>query len=140
MGLNQLIYSSVKSDALRPDSMFGIRDQARTNNARHDVTGVLLFNREHFVQCLEGERDVVTRTFCTISGDDRHQQVALMSVRDIEERSFPDWSMGLIDAESPSIRAAVGDMLPSSGFEPGELSARTTIVMMQRLRTLKISY
>jgi len=140
MALTQLIYCSSKNKELPPETIFTIRDQARANNERRDVTGVLLFNRSSFLQCLEGDREEVTRTFGAISQDPRHGHVALMSVRDIEQRGFPDWSMGLLDGDSPSLRAALADVLPSQDFTAETLSAQTTMTVMQRMRTLKFAY
>ncbi|AGL17861.1 hypothetical protein L083_4351 [Actinoplanes sp. N902-109] len=135
-----MIYCSRRSDDLRPEGLFSIRDQAVWNNAHRDLTGVLLFNRDRFLQCLEGERRTVTATFCTICQDARHEEIALMSVRDIVERSFPDWSMGLVDGDSASLRAAIGDVLTTDRFDPEGMPAETTITLMQRMRTLRFAY
>ncbi|MFI5937673.1 BLUF domain-containing protein [Actinoplanes sp. NPDC051494] len=140
MSLTQLIYSSRRSDTLPPEGIFTIRDQACANNARNDLTGVLLFDRHTFLQCLEGDREQVTRTFCTIGEDPRHTHVALVSVRDIEQPSFPDWSMGLVDGNSPSLRADLGDVLTGDEFSPGNLPAEKATTVMQRMRTLRYSY
>src|SRR4051794_6360918 len=100
MGYTQLIYRSRKN-SLPPNGIFAIRDAARRNNAARELTGVLLFNRDYFLQCLEGDAEVVTRTFRTISDDPRHRDIALIAVHDVPERGFPDWSMGLVDSTSP---------------------------------------
>ena len=135
----QLIYSSRKN-SLPPEGIFKIRDQARINNAGRDLTGVLLFNREYFLQCLEGEAELVTQAFCTIAGDPRHSNVTLIAVHDVPERSFPDWSMGLIDSTSPDLRVALGDLLPAYDFSPQRLTADTALTVMQRMRTLHHAY
>ncbi|GAA2478692.1 BLUF domain-containing protein [Winogradskya humida] len=140
MSLTQLIYCSRKNTDLRPEAIFGIRDQARANNARQDLTGVLLFNRDCFMQCLEGDREQVTETFAAISQDARHDHVALVAVQDIPQRSFPDWTMGLLDANSPSLRAALDDILPSTEFTPETLPADTAVTVMNRMRTLHFAY
>ncbi|GAB7045809.1 BLUF domain-containing protein [Catenuloplanes indicus] len=139
MGMTQLIYRS-RQDRLPAESIFNIRDQARENNARLAVTGVLLFSPEHFLQCLEGEAEQVTRTFRIIAEDPRHDRISLLSVRDVPQRSFPDWSMGLVDTGSASIREAVGDVLPADGFAPDRLGTDQVTTLMQRLRTLQQTY
>jgi hypothetical protein len=135
MSITQLIYRSRKN-SLPPNGIFAIHDQARRNNAARDLTGVLLFNRDHFLQCLEGEAQEVTRTFRTIIDDPRHREVALISVNDVPERCFPDWSMGLIDSTSPDLRVALRDVLPGYEFAPDTLDAGTATALMQRMRTL----
>ena len=93
MNLTRLIYISTKN-TLRDGEIFRIQEQAQRNNARDELTGVLLFDRSYFLQCLEGEREQVTRTFTVIAADERHRQVNLLHAGDIAARSYPDWSMG----------------------------------------------
>ena len=135
MGLTQLIYISTKNP-LPPTEIFRIQEQAQRNNARKDLTGVLLFNRDFFLQCLEGERQEVTRSFTAIAADPRHRNVNLVHVSDIVERHYPDWSMGMLDADSPSLRRVLDDVLPGGSFQPAHLSAATALVVTQRMRTL----
>ncbi|MBL7259053.1 BLUF domain-containing protein [Paractinoplanes lichenicola] len=135
MSVTQLIYRSRKN-TLPPNGIFAIQDQARRNNAERDLTGVLLFNRDYFLQCLEGDAEQVTRTFRTISDDPRHREVALIAVGDVAERCFPDWSMGLVDSTSPDLRVALRDVLPGYEFTPEALDATTATTLMQRMRTL----
>jgi hypothetical protein len=71
------------------------------NNAHLAVTGGLVFNRNYFMQVLEGNRSTVTKLFTTISGDTRHDQIELMDVKDARERLFGAWSMGF--ASTPEL-------------------------------------
>lgn len=135
----QLVYCSEKR-ALPPEGIFAIRDQARTNNAHDDVTGVLLFNRDFFMQCLEGDHEVVTRTFCRIASDPRHARVTLMAANDVEQRTFPDWSMGLVDSTSPDLRVVLQDLMPGYDFSPREMSGDLAVRLVNRMRALKYAY
>ena len=135
MSLTQLIYISTKNP-LPPAEIFRIQEQAERNNSRKGLTGVLLFNRDYFLQCLEGEREEVTHTFTVIATDDRHRQVNLLHATDIEERGYPDWSMGMLDGNSPSLRRTLDDLLPGGLFLPANLTAATALLITQRMRTL----
>jgi hypothetical protein len=139
MAATQLIYSSLRT-AAPPESIFQIRDQARTNNAGRDITGVLLFNREYFLQCLEGDGELVTGAFCTIARDPRHSHVTLLAVQNVPERSFPDWSMGLVDGTSAELRRSLADVLPEFDLSPQRTGSATALAVMQRMRTLRLSY
>jgi hypothetical protein len=139
MTVTQLIYRS-RQDRLPPESIFNIRDRARENNARLGLTGVLLFSPQHFLQCLEGDAEQVTHTFRTIADDPRHENISLISVRDVPQRSFPDWSMGLLDTGSTGVREAVADVLPGDDFVPEHLGTDEVTVLMQRMRTLRQTY
>jgi len=90
-----LVYASAgvtEWSALEVEAMLlGFREK----NASLNITGLLLYKDGSFLQALEGEESVVRKLYDTIASDPRHQQVTLMLEIPIEERSFPDWSMGL---------------------------------------------
>jgi hypothetical protein len=133
-----LIYISTKN--MLPDGeIFRIQEQAQRNNARDDLTGVLLFNRSYFLQCLEGEREQVSRVFVAIAADQRHRQATILHAADIAERGYPDWSMGLLDSASPSVRAALEDIVPGGELRPANLSSDSAMRILQRTRSLHLT-
>ncbi len=77
---------------------------SRRNNARHGVTGFLMFDGAYFAQALEGGRAAVTHTYNRIAGDLRHLNMHLISCMDVQERLFPNWDMGLVDGISHESR------------------------------------
>ena len=54
---------------------------------------MLFYENQHFGQILEGPRAEVTKMWEKIQRDPRHQQVRLLKMEEIAERSFPAWSM-----------------------------------------------
>ena len=76
---------------------------ARRNNARHGVTGALLFSDGCFAQVLEGAREDVEAVFETIQCDARHSDVTIMHLHAVEDRSFGDWSMAFGGVDGVSI-------------------------------------
>ena len=96
MILTRLIYYSLNLKQNTPDDISRILESARRNNRSRDITGVLLFNHNYFVQSLEGRRDRITQTFTRIAEDSRHKGVVLAGMQDTPERNFPDWSMKYI--------------------------------------------
>jgi hypothetical protein len=91
---------------------------ARRNNARHGVTGALLFSDGCFAQVLEGAREDVEAVFETIQCDPRHCDVTIMHLHSVEERSFGEWSMafGGIDGVSVDPRINADGMGPVEGI------------------------
>jgi hypothetical protein len=91
---------------------------ARRNNARHGVTGALLFSDGCFAQVLEGARDDVETVFETIQCDPRHKDVTIMHLHPVEQRSFGSWSMafGGIDGVSVDPRINADGMGPVEGI------------------------
>ena len=92
MHLVQLIYHSrpFGFDASALDDIVGV---ARKHDRRRGVTGALLCRSDLYLQMLEGTREAVTRTFGRILDDERHSDVVLVTVHDIDERLFRDWDM-----------------------------------------------
>jgi len=104
VSLTRLVYFSknkMPTDGSVAVQLKQILASAIKNNAHLAVTGGLVFNRNYFMQVLEGDRSTVTKLFTTISGDTRHDQIELMHVKDARERLFGAWSMGF--ASTPEL-------------------------------------
>lgn len=92
--LYAITYLSVATTPFTPDALNELLRKARLNNALNDVTGMLLFKNNSFIQVLEGERQAVEETYARIAKDPRHRQLIVMSQEPIAQRSFAAWSMG----------------------------------------------
>lgn len=99
MGLICLVYVSIESRPMSPQDITDILETAREFNAKHDITGMLLYRTGYFIQALEGEEEQVRSLYDSIAGDDRHRNVLLVYNKPIEERSFGNWSMGFKNLE-----------------------------------------
>ncbi|MEE2526879.1 BLUF domain-containing protein [Hyphobacterium sp. HN65] len=94
MTLTRMIYVSRAAGALETAEVDDILEAARINNARLDITGLLLFDGTNFMQLLEGPNSDLQSLFETIAADKRHENVIRILLEDTEERQFPGWSMG----------------------------------------------
>lgn len=92
--LIQLAYKSRARSDLLPSETRDILRTARRQNAKRDVTGLLLHDGRRFLQILEGTLDDVTATYRAIAADDRHSGITLLLHRSVETRDFRDWRMG----------------------------------------------
>jgi hypothetical protein len=96
--IHQLVYYSrntVPGDGRAMlTNMREILSVSQRNNSRDGITGFLIFDKTWFVQILEGERKKVTETYNRISRDTRHSGTAIVNVRDVPVRLFPNWTMG----------------------------------------------
>jgi hypothetical protein len=81
---------------------------ARKNNGRKAVTGMLLYNEGHFMQVLEGRAPTLHLLATRIEKDPRHHELNFIFREPIQERAFPDWSMGFQDLESTEARSTPG--------------------------------
>lgn len=90
----QLIYVSRANGELSADELDALLEQARTNNARVGVSGMLLYHEGSFIQVLEGDKASVEEIFNRIDRDPRHSDTNIVLRQEIDEPAFEDWSMG----------------------------------------------
>lgn len=68
---------------------------SQANNAAMDITGYLYFDRNTFIQYLEGEESHVNKLMETIAQDTRHE-ILMTFDSTIDERRFPSWTMAYL--------------------------------------------
>lgn len=92
--MHNLTYLSAASYLFSNDELISILNISHVNNTRLGITGLLLYHEGSILQILEGEEAILKKLFNTIKNDPRHKSIIKMFDISIEERSFPDWSMG----------------------------------------------
>ncbi|RYG00191.1 MAG: BLUF domain-containing protein, partial [Caulobacteraceae bacterium] len=65
----------------------------REKNTALGVTGILAHKGENCLGILEGADEVVRARFEQVRMDPRHTNVRVLLDEEIQQRSFPDWSM-----------------------------------------------
>ena len=108
----QMIYTSAATKKISPKELQELLVVSRRNNIRDGITGMLLFEDGTFLQVLEGEEEVVDRTYQRIAADPRHNKILLIARFELEQRSFNDWEMGYFDASGGKLL----DLPGYSGF------------------------
>ena len=104
--LSRLIYHSRCALHGTPEEraaeVAGILRGSRANNAKSGLTGVLLFDGNHFLQAVEGPLAELERVYETIARDRRHEEIVLIDLSCIEAREYDAWSMGFLDGTDSS--------------------------------------
>lgn len=91
----QIVYVSAAVEPMSEDALQHLLQQSRDNNEALDLTGLLLYKNERFMQALEGPREHVESIYHEyICRDDRHEGIVQLMGRSVEGRDFPDWTMG----------------------------------------------
>lgn len=88
------IYASAASREFTPEELDELLVVARRNNEALGVTGMLLYEKGSFFQILEGPSEAVEPLYAKIGTDKRHASISKLILEPIEERNFPNWSMG----------------------------------------------
>ncbi|MCC3153215.1 BLUF domain-containing protein [Hymenobacter sp. BT770] len=114
-----------RSHATAPFSEGQLQDllaTARTFNAAHRLTGLLLYDQGRFVQVLEGPEAAVRALYARIQRDPRHQHVVTVSEGPGPPgRRFGDWGMAFGREAGPAVARAFDTVLahdPAPGTAP----------------------
>lgn len=96
MQLRSVTYSSFAAPGLQPIELEQILRTSTRNNARQQITGILMFNGAAFVQSIEGPPASVDWLLMELATDQRHCDVIIRDDRFLGRRVFPGWSMGYL--------------------------------------------
>ena len=113
-----LVELSYLSEAVSDISFLGLMrllESARAFNQKHGVTGILLYDNQQFGQIIEGERASIMKVWKRIQDDKRHHRIELLEIREIAERSYPEWLLRFYGGETltrdyPALAQMVGGM------------------------------
>jgi hypothetical protein len=78
---------------MTPLDLMALLTQARENNRQLQITGMLLYHKQNFLQVLEGNKTVIEDLFKRIVRDTRHDSVTLLVKRPIQHREYSRWEM-----------------------------------------------
>ena len=70
-----------------------IVDTAKENNPNHGITGVLFFDRDRFVQVIEGEKSELDELLSHIKADPRHDEIDVIFDVPTDKQEFAEWNM-----------------------------------------------
>jgi hypothetical protein len=106
--LLSLVYLSAAKFSFSTEKLNELLAKSREKNQQQGISGMLLFKDNNFLQAIEGEGKVVLDLFRTIKKDPRHHKVATLSMEEITQRNFPDWSMGFNNLDLCEVPRPVG--------------------------------
>jgi Sensors of blue-light using FAD len=107
----EFIYTSVLAPAADVRSIADIVRRSRSRNRAHGISGILVFDGEHFCQYLEGECEEVLRLMGRIETDPRHAQLAIVHQGfGGEQRRFPKWDMAYALDTQGTVMEALADL------------------------------
>jgi putative heme degradation protein len=98
----RLVYRSYANSIFSQEDLESLLETSRKKNKTLDITGILFFVDDSFIQILEGPVQAVEELYATIKQDERHTDCKIIEKQNIELRYFQDWSMGfcVLDKEN----------------------------------------
>ena len=118
-----LIYMSTASRPMNYEGLSDLLKEARTENARQGITGMLLHQQDTFLQILEGEEENVRALYEKLRKDPRHSGLHIVRQGHSDRRIFEDWSMGFVNmdraGEYPDYEQYIDKQLTLDAFREG---------------------
>ncbi len=113
-----LVELTYLSEAVSDMSFLGLMrllESARAFNQKNSITGILFYDNQQFGQVIEGERANIMKAWKRIQDDKRHHRIDLLEIREIEQRTYPEWLLRFYGGESlvkdyPVLAGLVGGM------------------------------
>ena len=90
-----LYVSTIASKSDATTTISDIAKEARIRNAKDDVTGLLVFDGDQFVQLVEGPEASMESLWARLQRDPRHTNLKMIFYgRTLAERRFQNWRLG----------------------------------------------
>ncbi|AMO54823.1 BLUF domain-containing protein [Endozoicomonas montiporae] len=70
-----------------------ITETAKKNNPSLNITGLLFYHNQQFLQIIEGEQPDLEGLMKVVTADPRHKEVVRIVDEELPERGFSDWNM-----------------------------------------------
>ena len=70
---------------------------SKQKNPEHDITGLLFYHNQRFLQIIEGEQGELENLMAVLEQDTRHKNIERIIDRDIRKRGFGQWNMDSIN-------------------------------------------
>ena len=132
MFLVQLVYISKARENLNDSDIKDILSLSKENNGKQGITGLLSFNHNYFLQCLEGSRSAVNDVYQRILNDPRHTDAVILSYETIDYRYFGSWSMAYVPSSSLT-QEMILTYGSSKEFDPYKMSGESALLLLSEL-------
>lgn len=136
-----LTYVSSARALFSAGELRGLLGQARANNERDAITGMLLYRDGNFMQTIEGPAEAVETLHSRLERDPRHVGLSVLLSGERAERRFDGWSMGFRDLrdgatrDTPGFSEFLNTPLTADAFgEDPSASERLLLVFKRNMR------
>lgn len=132
--MKRLIYSSCSSENIDFKIVGEILTHAVKKNKEKSITGMMVYDGKHFLQCIEGDEGLIDDLWKKLTEDTRHHSLYINGTEFDEKRLFPDWNMGYIN-NGQEIQKIINSITGNKIFLPETLN-----YMHAKLLLLQLSY
>jgi hypothetical protein len=123
----EIVYTSTARRPFDPPTLAALLADSRQRNSQREITGLLLYHGQAFLQVLEGARESLELLLVSLRKDPRHHQLEVLREGPIAARRFDAWTMGFVSLDGMLLKNLLGrHAFLSNGTlqgEPAELLA-----------------
>lgn len=101
--IKQIVYTSRIASEINNSDIEQIIEGSREYNRSADITGLLAFNKQHFLQVIEGPEDKIDMLYAKIASDKRHSDVQKVYEATADKRLFEEWSMAYLEGGKANV-------------------------------------
>jgi hypothetical protein len=112
--MKRIIYGSQATEDFSPEQLIELLASVRASNVRAGLSGMLLYCGRSFLQLLEGDEAALEQTYRRIEADSRHTNLRLLLDETVDERLFPDWSMGFDHVDDDELAEELPGYTPAT--------------------------
>ena len=133
--MKQIVYLSTAVSSMTDNDLVELLQQSRRKNFLNDVTGVLLYSHQSFIQVIEGPNKAIDSIYKSIENDTRHSNIIKVIDAELPKRNFTDWTMGFATADSLKMAEFVGylkstdDLMATDDQHPAIVMIKTFITL-----------
>ena len=135
-GMRRIIYCSQATHDFTPDELIELLRLARIQNERANLSGMLLYCSQSFLQVLEGDSDPLDATYARITADGRHTNLRRLLDTEVPGRLFGDWSMGFEHVDDEDLADELDGFTPATLYPLMNPDLITNAGVAQTLLTL----
>ena len=129
----RLLYSSQATQNITEQDILNILQKSNKNNAREDITGVLVYGGNLFMQVLEGPELAVLKKYVTICEDQRNTNNKIIFITYTQKRMFGEWAMCKIKCDPLDIQKIYDLNSKAAETIPPESFSKTMREFLRRL-------
>lgn len=110
--MKRICYISKAKTDLSDSELHDLIAISLKNNLADQITGILLYDGNRFLQVIEGDEDKIDMCFNRISNDVRHDNLSLLENGGIADREFGSWALECrrsINVSAEEFRALILD-------------------------------
>jgi hypothetical protein len=104
--LTTIAYISTAALPMSADGLAELLAKAQRHNAQHQISGLLVYHHQYFLQILEGHSQPIEALMARIMADPRHHHVTTIYRAPLQQRYFIHWNMGFIAPRHPELTNA----------------------------------